>query len=45
MSKQIVKPGDKKAAVSGASLESDLGEKIVHHTACSMHIIILLFLV
>ena len=36
MSKQTVKPGGKKAAVSGASLESDPGEKIVHHAACSM---------
>ena len=36
MSKQTVKPGDKKAAVSGASLESDPGEKIVHHAACSL---------
>ena len=36
VSKQTVKPGCKKAAVSGASLESDPGEKIVHHAACSM---------
>ena len=31
-----MKPGDKKAAVSRASLESDPGEKIVYHAACSM---------
>ena len=37
MSKQTVKPGDKKAAVSRASLESDPGEKIVYHAACSMY--------
>ena len=36
MSKQTVKPGGKKAAVSGASLESNPGEKIVHHAACSI---------
>ena len=36
VSKQTVKPGCKKAAVSGASLESDPGEKIVYHAACSM---------
>ena len=36
VSKQTAKPGGKKAAVSGASLESDPGEKIVYHTACSM---------
>ena len=32
-----LKPGDEKAAVSGASLESNPGGKIVHHTVCSMY--------
>jgi len=36
VSKQTVKLGCKKAAVSGTSLESNPGEKVMHHAACSM---------
>jgi len=46
VSKQTVKPGCKKAAVSGASLESDPGEKIALLAQCAIEgVVIILFLV
>ena len=43
---KTVKPGCKKAAVSGASLESDPGEKIALLAQCAIEgVVIILFLV